>query len=260
MRFFFTRFRDAGEIASCWGVLQVGPADSSSEGAVVGQSREALSALVGPESEVVESMMLVPYHSEEQLRRVKPPKKKRHLVANPKRFMSSAICKDDTLLEEALVVLLEFCWQEEEGLERREEAIRIGFEEDAPDLAEGLRALLEAARPREAVIPDTVLVMDVEGDALRSMSVPTWEAVLTSGHRAILRATLGETSSCQGAEEIFLQSFNMEARALKILDDLLPVQSMSIRWNDALGLTPCFDKEGRGPVERVLRDFLPDVW
>ncbi|KAL6003246.1 hypothetical protein ACLOJK_023469 [Asimina triloba] len=43
--------------------------------------------------------------------------------------------------------------------------------------------------------------------------------------RGVLGATLEETSSCSADEEIFLCPFDIEARALKILSDLLPVST-----------------------------------
>ncbi|KAL5978857.1 hypothetical protein ACLOJK_018752 [Asimina triloba] len=52
----------------------------------------------------------------------------------------------------------------------------------------------------------------------------------------------------------------MEARALKILGDLLPVQSRGIRECHALDLASSLDEEGREAGERMLLEYLPDVW
>ncbi|KAL5987040.1 hypothetical protein ACLOJK_041035 [Asimina triloba] len=76
----------------------------------------------------------------------------------------------------------------------------------------------------------------------------------------ILASIFGEASSCPSNEEIFRQPFNMEARAMKILEDLLPVESRGIRENYALGLPSFLDVEGRGLGEQMLKKFLPDVW
>ncbi|KAL5985227.1 hypothetical protein ACLOJK_036465 [Asimina triloba] len=65
---------------------------------------------------------------------------------------------------------------------------------------------------------------------------------------------LRETYSCWDTKEIFRQSFDMEARALKILDNLLPVQG----YPGERHLGP--DEEGRGPGERMLQEFLPNMW
>ncbi|KAL5986363.1 hypothetical protein ACLOJK_014696 [Asimina triloba] len=45
-----------------------------------------------------------------------------------------------------------------------------------------------------------------------------------------------------------------------ILGDLLPIQSRGIREYHALGLAPALDEDGRGADERMLLDYLPDVW
>ncbi|KAL6003219.1 hypothetical protein ACLOJK_023442 [Asimina triloba] len=60
---------------------------------------------------------------------------------------------------------------------------------------------------------------------------------LTPVGRGILGATLGETSSCSADEEIFQCPFDIEARALKILSDLLPVST----WETAVGLLKDLD-------------------
>ncbi|KAL6002575.1 hypothetical protein ACLOJK_034509 [Asimina triloba] len=86
-----------------------------------------------------------------------------------------------------------------------------------------------------------------------------------SGGGALVRrdvpgSTFGEASSCPSNEEIFSRPFNMEARAMKILGDLLPIELRSIRKNHALGRTPTQDREGLGAGERMLRNYLPNVW
>ncbi|KAL6002972.1 hypothetical protein ACLOJK_023194 [Asimina triloba] len=50
-------------------------------------------------------------------------------------------------------------------------------------------------------------------------------AILTPVGREVLGVTLGETSSRSADEEIFRCPFDIEARALKILSDLLPVST-----------------------------------
>ncbi|KAL5973142.1 hypothetical protein ACLOJK_037169 [Asimina triloba] len=69
-----------------------------------------------------------------------------------------------------------------------------------------------------------------------------------------------EASSCPSNEEIFRRPFNMEARAMKILGDLLPIASRSTRENYALGLLPSLDVEGLKLDEQMLREYVPDVW
>ncbi|KAL5980232.1 hypothetical protein ACLOJK_036699 [Asimina triloba] len=69
-----------------------------------------------------------------------------------------------------------------------------------------------------------------------------------------VQANLGDTSSAQDDKEIFSQS---EPWALKILRDLLPVESRVIWESTALGQKPPLDPEGRGPrgVNRELNDL-----
>ncbi|KAL6004655.1 hypothetical protein ACLOJK_005210 [Asimina triloba] len=76
----------------------------------------------------------------------------------------------------------------------------------------------------------------------------------------ILASIFREASSCPSNEEIFCRPFNMEARAMKILGFLLPVESRGVRKNYALGLLLTLDVEGRGLGEQMLKKFLPDVW
>ncbi|KAL6001292.1 hypothetical protein ACLOJK_007024, partial [Asimina triloba] len=51
----------------------------------------------------------------------------------------------------------------------------------------------------------------------------------------VLRSTFGEASSCPSHEQLLRRPFDMEVRVLKILGDLLPVQSRGIRKCHALG-------------------------
>ncbi|KAL5980947.1 hypothetical protein ACLOJK_028867 [Asimina triloba] len=51
-------------------------------------------------------------------------------------------------------------------------------------------------------------------------------ATSTLVHRGVLGVTLGETSWCSANEEIFWCPFDVEARALKILSDLLPEETL----------------------------------
>ncbi|KAL5980293.1 hypothetical protein ACLOJK_028201 [Asimina triloba] len=85
--------------------------------------------------------------------------------------------------------------------------------------------------------------------------------------RGVLGSTFGEASSCLSSEQ-------SSARAMKILENLLPVQSRAIREYYALSLPPTLDVEGarshpssnprrRGgeeSCERMLLDRVPDVW
>ncbi|KAL5995715.1 hypothetical protein ACLOJK_025783 [Asimina triloba] len=74
--------------------------------------------------------------------------------------------------------------------------------------------------------------------------------------RGVLGVTLGEMSSGSVDVQLFRCPFDIEARALKILGDLLPVQSRSLRKSHALGLTAPPDKEGRGLAKLLLLEFL----
>ncbi|KAL5980087.1 hypothetical protein ACLOJK_036554 [Asimina triloba] len=74
--------------------------------------------------------------------------------------------------------------------------------------------------------------------------------------RGVLGSTFGEASSCPADDELFQRPFDMEARALKILGYLLLVRSRGIRECHGVSFSPSLDKEG----ERMLREFLPDVW
>ncbi|KAL6001328.1 hypothetical protein ACLOJK_007062 [Asimina triloba] len=62
----------------------------------------------------------------------------------------------------------------------------------------------------------------------------------------VLRSIFGEVSACPTDDQLFRQPFDMEARALKILGDLLAVQSRAIRECHAPGFAPSLDEEGRG--------------
>ncbi|KAL5998539.1 hypothetical protein ACLOJK_009482 [Asimina triloba] len=53
--------------------------------------------------------------------------------------------------------------------------------------------------------------------------------------------------------------FDIEARALKILEDLLLIKSRVIQENVSLGLKLELDGEGQGPTELKLLERLPDV-
>ncbi|KAL6009567.1 hypothetical protein ACLOJK_022797 [Asimina triloba] len=76
----------------------------------------------------------------------------------------------------------------------------------------------------------------------------------------ILASIFGDASSCSSNEEIFPWPFNMEARVMKILGDLLAIESRGIWENHALGLLSSLDEERRGLSEQMLKKFLPDVW
>ncbi|KAL6002966.1 hypothetical protein ACLOJK_023188 [Asimina triloba] len=62
-------------------------------------------------------------------------------------------------------------------------------------------------------------------------------ATPTPVSRRVFGATLGETSSCSADEEIFRCPFDIEARALKILSNLIPV----LTWETAVGLLKDLD-------------------
>ncbi|KAL6000744.1 hypothetical protein ACLOJK_006470 [Asimina triloba] len=81
-----------------------------------------------------------------------------------------------------------------------------------------------------------------------------------SVHCGVLGATFGEAFSCIADDNRFRHTFDIEARALKILDNHLSMQSRSLKESHALGLTSSLEKEGRGPIEWMLLEFLPDVW
>ncbi|KAL6000172.1 hypothetical protein ACLOJK_034850 [Asimina triloba] len=76
----------------------------------------------------------------------------------------------------------------------------------------------------------------------------------------VLGSIFGEASSCLSNEQIFRWPFDMEARVMKILGDLLPIKSRAIRECHALSLAPTLNGEGREPGERMLLDYLPHMW
>ncbi|KAL5984475.1 hypothetical protein ACLOJK_018580, partial [Asimina triloba] len=115
------------------------------------------------------------------------------------------------------------------------------------------------------LVSSFVPVVDVEGNIMSPMPAFEREPYKASEtgapvHRGVLGATFGETSLCVIDDKLFHRPFDMEVRALKILGDLLLVQSRGIRECHALGLTPSLDKEGQGPAERMLLEFLPNMW
>ncbi|KAL5997864.1 hypothetical protein ACLOJK_008796 [Asimina triloba] len=74
------------------------------------------------------------------------------------------------------------------------------------------------------------------------------------------KVDLAHTSFAQDAKEIFERSFDMEARAIKILEDFFPAKSRVIQENVTLGLESTFNSEGRNPAELMLLKFLLSVW
>ncbi|KAL6003107.1 hypothetical protein ACLOJK_023330 [Asimina triloba] len=80
-----------------------------------------------------------------------------------------------------------------------------------------------------------------------------------SASLGVLGATLGETSLHSVDKEIFWCPFDTEVRALRILGDLLLVQSRNLRDNYDLGQAAPLDREERGPTELMLLEFLPDM-
>ncbi|KAL5986506.1 hypothetical protein ACLOJK_014839 [Asimina triloba] len=76
----------------------------------------------------------------------------------------------------------------------------------------------------------------------------------------VLWSTLKEASLCPMDDQLFRRPFDIEARALKILGDLLPFRSRGIRESHALCIAPSLDKEGRGPADRILLEFLHNMW
>ncbi|KAL6004778.1 hypothetical protein ACLOJK_005334 [Asimina triloba] len=76
----------------------------------------------------------------------------------------------------------------------------------------------------------------------------------------VLGSIFGEASTCPMDDQLFHWPFDMEARALKILGDLIPVRPRAIREYNALGFAPSLDNEERGADERMLQKFLLDVW
>ncbi|KAL5986026.1 hypothetical protein ACLOJK_028016 [Asimina triloba] len=133
-----------------------------------------------------------------------------------------------------------------------------------------LQAQLDATRrrgewPPEVTVRLRAMRQDVEEEALRDQEVSSQrhvELVVTPTlvRRGVLGATLGESSSCRGDDEIFWYPFDIEVRALKILRDFLLAQSRSLKESNALGQAMSLDKEGREPTKRMLIEFLPDVW
>ncbi|KAL5978474.1 hypothetical protein ACLOJK_029591 [Asimina triloba] len=99
----------------------------------------------------------------------------------------------------------------------------------------------------DAVTGSHGTLQGVEEEASREEAPPT------PVRRKVLGATLGKPSSNRSNEDIFRCPFDMEVRALKILGDLLLLQSRGLQE------TP-LNKEGRGPKERMLSKFLPDMW
>ncbi|KAL6012753.1 hypothetical protein ACLOJK_003242 [Asimina triloba] len=78
-------------------------------------------------------------------------------------------------------------------------------------------------------------------------------------HLGALAATFGEPSLRKN-DEGFRRPFDMEGRALKILGDLVPVQSRAVWESAALSSQELWNVKGRGPIKLMLRDLLPHVW
>ncbi|KAL5997035.1 hypothetical protein ACLOJK_007961 [Asimina triloba] len=72
-------------------------------------------------------------------------------------------------------------------------------------------------------------------------------------HRGVLGSTFREASSCPSRKQLFRRPFNMEVRTLKILEGLGNVMPWAL-------LLPSLDEEGRGADERMLLEYLPDIW
>ncbi|KAL6003713.1 hypothetical protein ACLOJK_004259 [Asimina triloba] len=109
-------------------------------------------------------------------------------------------------------------------------------------------------------------LVDVESDVTSHTTIFWREPLKASGEaetpmcRGVLRSTLGEASSCPTNDQFFHRPFDTKVRALKILGNLLPIQSRGIRECHALGLPPSLNKKGRGLGKRMLLEFLPDMW
>ncbi|KAL5979134.1 hypothetical protein ACLOJK_019031 [Asimina triloba] len=118
-------------------------------------------------------------------------------------------------------------------------------------------ALQEATRcrgegpPKVATGPQMTR-QDIDEEASRDRE-------LMSQHLAELVATPTPVAT-RGDKEIFWRPFDVEARVLKILNDLLPVQSRSIRESNALGQAMPLDMEGCGLIEWMLLEFLLNIW
>ncbi|KAL5984854.1 hypothetical protein ACLOJK_038690 [Asimina triloba] len=80
-----------------------------------------------------------------------------------------------------------------------------------------------------------------------------------SVRREVLGATISETSSSSVDGQLFRCPFDVEARALKIIGDLLPMQYKSLRESYTLGMMVPLDKEGRRSAELMLLEFLLDA-
>ncbi|KAL6004593.1 hypothetical protein ACLOJK_005148 [Asimina triloba] len=200
------------------------------------------------EASIEGSLAFVPCQLEEQAHRGKPLKKKRQederLVREEEdNFqMKLVLCQEEARRFNVVVLSPETC--------------QVGEVESAI-LAKGARA--SSAGTGLTRVP-TVEVVEVQKEAAHRQGQRSLDAAatLTPIRRGVL--TLGELSLSQSDEEIFQHLFDVEARALEILGDLLPMQSRGLWERYALDLTTPLDRKGCGSAERILRKFLPDVW
>ncbi|KAL5986630.1 hypothetical protein ACLOJK_014963 [Asimina triloba] len=151
--------------------------------------------------------------------------------------------------------------KEVEDLERwNEENLRLGL---ALSREEARRSCLFIASPKvptgpasgggggspPGLVSSPVLVGDVDGVDAPGVEtfVPRREGSLSGGGApvrcGVLTSIFGEASSYPSNEEIFRQPFDIEVKAMKILEDVLLVES-----------------RGDGPASRCCGNIFRDVW
>ncbi|KAL6002935.1 hypothetical protein ACLOJK_023157 [Asimina triloba] len=193
--------------------------------------------------------MLVPHFLDHRTRAEERPKKKKRL--------------GPTALDE-----------EEEHLARQKEAdLQLGLvlsREEARRSSLVITSLETSARPAPlGLMLSSVLVVDVEADitSLREPFKATGREEFKVGaikeqgpapHHCVDPGE-AETPYVVGSWGPPLEK-RPQARALKILGDLLPAQLRGIKECYALGLAPSLDEEELGLAKRMLLEFLLDMW
>ncbi|KAL5986228.1 hypothetical protein ACLOJK_014561 [Asimina triloba] len=119
-------------------------------------------------------------------------------------------------------------------------------------------ALLREARRSSLFVTSPKASMDPTSLGSTTPPIPGIKADTATAQVSLLEcdADLGVVGVPVG----LLLPFDKEARALMILGELLPVLLRGIRECHALGFTPSINKEGRGADERMLLEYLPDMW
>ncbi|KAL5997553.1 hypothetical protein ACLOJK_008483 [Asimina triloba] len=230
---------------------------------------ESVFTAEGGAREVVESGVLVRHSPEVLEEGERSPLKKRRLVRVSKKVRSLKWALEESRRmilsgEEARQAGIEVSPEEgpwavviDEAFPLEVVASKGGLEDDplkAKDvLVDGL-VVWSPNKMAQARGESTNARVEVVGSFLAGQAVRERRGLALS-----VRVGLGRTSSSWDDNEVFWWQFDIEAQVLKILGDLLLMESRVIRKSATLGQEPVLDCEGQGPRELMMLKFLPNI-